>query len=302
VHVWPFVLLCLLSASRWLVEGAVPSSSSTLASEAAGCLMAAVLVWPLSRGRAGSHDSAFSKSGWTAAGLSALVLTGPAIATLIAGRFLDPNNSTLGLALCPVVIAVVASVMGSDDGADLTGLLWPGLAGVAGLLLLLPQPTFSGFRPWVGLMAIPVLVGLAAGVWGRRFELGQSASRSDASAEVSLVLVLSALLFGTLGVLSWRAGAVTGFSFTAAALDGAAAALTLVSLVRLGPVRWSSQFLFIPLMALLEGVFFLRPFLDWRSYLAFALLAVGGAYPWIAHGPHEHGGVIQDRKSRVPEA
>ena len=56
------------------------------------------------------------------------------------------------------------------------------------------------------------------------------------------------------------------------------ALLTLLVLRRLGVVRWSAQFLLIPLLTLLEGVLLLRPVLDFRSWMAFVLLAVSSGY------------------------
>lgn len=303
-RVWPFALLCVLGASRWLIEGVLPSSSSTLVSEAAGCAMAALLVFPIGLKRAGLRcvRNAGDKAPTGFALLAAMLLVGPALSVLLAGQFLNANNTTLAFALCPVVVAVVASAAGDAEHGDLTGLLWPGLAGVAGLLLLVPEPTYTGVRPWLALFALPAMVGFAAGIWAYRLRPERNSSRDAFRFELAAGLGCAAISFGLLAVLRWKAGGGAVFSFSAAALDGLMAVLTLLTLGRLGAVRWSSQFLFIPLLGLLEGVVFLKPFLDGRSYLAFGLLAVSAVYQWMARPPERHGSARQEEESPVPEA
>ena len=231
------------------------------------------------------------------------MLTGPALAVFAAGQFLNSNNTTLALALVPIVVAVVASASGEAEHGDFTGLLWPGLAGVAGLLLLVPQPSFGSLRPWLGMLLMPLIVGLGAGIWsGERERSRTLAAEGGRRLGVTLGFLLAATLFAVLAVLHQRTGGELAFSFSAVALDGVTAALTLLALDRVSAIRWSAQFLLIPLLGLLEGVVLLKPFLDSRSYLAFGLIGVSALYQWMAHAPNAADSTLGEPATRVPEA
>ncbi len=266
--------------------------------------MAAVSFFSVSRlRRSSSGIPSFTEStSWVAILAASLVLTGPALAVLVAGQFINPNNTTLALALVPVVIAIVVSVSGEAEHSEFTGLLWPGLAGVAGLLLLVPQPSFGDIRPWLGMVAMPVIVGVGAGVWSARTRQSREGLSEGGRLRLASSLLAAAMIFAGLAVLHWRAGGELAFSLSAAALDGLTAALTLLVLRRFRAVRWSAQFLLIPLVGLLEGVVLLRPFLDWRSYLAFGLMGVSGLYQGRAHTPDDAMGTSGETATRVPEA
>ena len=298
---WPFALLCVLNASRWLIEGAFSTTGSSAWSEAVGCLFVAacLLVWTR-LGRQRRNQAPRGGSSPYPVMTAAIVIAGVPIGTAIAGRSLNSNNITLALALCPVVIAVVVSASGQGDGADLTGLLWPGLAGVAGLLLLVPEPSFGAWRPWIGMIAVPLLVGGAAGASSSAKRASPDQSLGDLRA-LAAGLGCAAALLSLLAFFHGWAGSAAGISLPAAALDGATALLTLVALVRIGPVRWSAQFLLVPLLGLGEGVVVLRPLLDWRSYLAFGLLAMSAAYQWMALAGSVDPAMDPDATSRVPE-
>ncbi len=298
---WPFALLCVLNASRWLIEGAFPNTGSSAWSEAVGCLFVAACLLAWTRlGRQRRNQAPREGSSPYPVVTAAIVIAGVPIGTAIAGRSLNPNNVTLALALCPVVIAVVVSATGQGEGADLTGLLWPGLAGIAGLLLLVPEPSFGAWRPWIGMVAVPLLVGGAAGGYGSATRAVPDRALGDARA-IAAGLGCAAGLLGLLAISHGRTGGGQGISLPAAALDGGTALLTLVALVRIGPVRWSAQFLLVPLLGLGEGVVVLRPLLDWRSYLAFGLLAMSAAYQWVALAGSVDPAMDPDASSRVPE-
>ncbi len=299
---WPFALLCALDASRWLIEGAFPATGSSLWTEAAGCLGAAVCLLAWATLRPANLNGALRRSSSVNLIIAvATVVSGAALAAAVAGRPLNANNVTLALALCPVVIAVVVSAGGRADGADLTGLLWPGLAGVAGLLLLVPEPSFGAWRPWIGMMAMPLLIGGAAGAYSAISDEEPECPAKDHRPAMAAGLACAAGLLGALAWLRWRAGTEQAFTLPAAALDGGTAVLTLFALVRLGPVRWSAQFLLVPLLGLAEGVVFLRPLLDWRSYAAFGLLALSAFYQWMALAGSADPAIDNAAEAGVPE-
>jgi drug/metabolite transporter (DMT)-like permease len=288
VHeLWPLGALCLLSGSRWLVEGALPQTASTLSTEGIGCLMAAGLVGALAL-RSRSRPRVLPQSGLQALSVGvagALVLTGPALAQVVAGSRISPDNGTLALALAPLVVAMLASGSGSTEGRDLPGMLWPGLAALTGLLLLLPQPAYSEWRPWLGLCTMPVLV--SVGAWWFKRDWDESERRSGWGG-IGLGLIGGAVVFAVLWVAKFGFGSDGGSSafggpfwsgaWAGCGLDGLSALLALLALQRLRAVRWASQFLFIPFLALLEGMILLRPVLDVRSWVGLALVGLGAAY------------------------
>lgn len=285
---WPLGALCLLSGSRWLLEGALPQAASTLSTEGVGCLMAAGLVGLLalrSRVRLGDYPP-LRFQGLVIGVAGALVLAGPAVAQVIAGRRISPDNGTLALALAPVVVAMLASGSGSAEGRDLPGMLWPGLAALTGLLLLLPQPAYSEWRPWLGLCSMPALVSVGAWWFGQGWDDG--GLRPSSWGGISLGLIGGAVVFAVLWVATIGFGSDGGSSafrggfwsgaWAGCGLDGLSALLALLALQRLHAVRWVSQFLWIPLVGLLEGVVFLWPVLDARSWVGLGLVGVGAAY------------------------
>ncbi len=281
---WPFVLLCVLGSSRWLLEGARPETASTNLTQAAGCLLAAgwlVLHALFFRRRSDmSYGLLYKPLPAVCAGLT---IAGPSVWAVVSSRYIHAENVMLALALVPVVVAVAVPAFRASGSSDLAARLWPGLAGVTGLLLLVPQPTFSDWRFGLALAGMPVVGGTCAA-----FVSARSGSEARADGEAgdgffsARALVVSAMCFGFLIVWVNRGQESPQFSWVGSALDGMTFLCMLAVLERLGAVRWSAQFLLIPLLTLLEGVVFLRPFLTTRSWLAFALLGVSSAYLLVA--------------------
>lgn len=275
--IWAWLLLCALTGSRWLIEAVAPETASTALSQAAGCAMAAGLaVLPMLFRSSRRGQRIVRLHGWSALA-GGVALSGAALAAAISDRYVHGDNATLALCLAPVVVAVATSarVVGSSD--SLTGRLWPGLAGIAGLLLLLPEPRFSSGRWLAALCCMPVLTGIGAALAASP---GEDTTSSGTSTRWSLpwtvfALVSAGALYGVVAAVH-KNGA---FSVCAAGLDGAAALLSVIALRGLGPTRWSAQFLAVPLVTLVEGAVLLRPVLDVRrSGIGFALLVLGSVY------------------------
>ena len=135
---WPFALLCLLRGSRWMLSESLPGSATTLASASLGCGSAAALylliLRPSSVMREQRSDILRSAIG------GALLITGP-LTALLYPRAIAATSLTMALALTPVVIAVGEAAT-RHSSETLAGRLWPGLAAIAGLLLLL-HPTVA---------------------------------------------------------------------------------------------------------------------------------------------------------------
>ena len=213
----------------------------------------------------------------------AAMLTAPAVAQTIAGRRLHPKDATLALALTPLVMVVSRSGIGESASAELTGLLWPGLAGLAGLLLLLPQPAFDAWRPWAALVCLPLLTGLGAVV----SRLGAPETAGETTRHLRMQAMIAGLVIAgmTYVCFAWHAMSTdVGWRGTveASGLDGLTALLLLGALWRVGDVSWSTQFLLIPLMVGLEGAVLLHVVPDLRAWVGLGLLASGAVRQFFA--------------------
>ena len=177
-------------------------------------------------------------------------------------------------------------VLGDEVRDDLAARLWPGLAGIAGLLLLLPQPVFRGLRWPLALLLMPLLTSFGAVFAVSPARLEQPAHRSIPRCEIAGALLLASILFALLEAVRRQTNTTmeAQFSFTASTLDGSLVLLSLIALRTLGATRWAAQFLLAPLITLTEGVVLLRPVLDMRSWLAFALLAISSIYLLLVGG------------------
>jgi len=196
---------------------------------------------------------------WRGMLAGAMMLGGPTIGLLAGG--MDSGSLTIALALTPVVVAVAATALG-DGGEGMAGRMWPGLAAVAGLLLVLTQPNVSNVRNDLLLLAAPVLTGVGAALFCSA--RGQS---------IASALVGAAVVF----VLGWVVVRGT-VSVVAVACDGLLALLGVLAVSRLGATRWSAQFALVPLLIVVEGLVLVRPGLQVRWVIGLVLVAVGSVY------------------------
>ena len=240
---WPFALLCVLGGSRWMVSESLPGSGTTLASASVGCGSAAVLYLLIARPAAPSRKQLNQLLRAALGG--ALLITGPLIALLLP-QGISGASITMALALTPVVIAV-AEAATRQTGGNLAGRLWPGLAIIAGLLLLLTEPSLANPGRDVLLALTPMLTGCGAALF--------------CSARLSIWRIPAAL-FGACIVqgigaainLATHTGGWPHMAGLAAGLDAAEAMLALVALARLSTTRWSAQFAIVPLLVVLESI------------------------------------------------
>lgn len=235
----------------------------------------AALPWIFGRARPGSDRGAVWL--WRRGVAGALALSGTALAAMVSDRYINANDVTLALSLTPVVVAIAVCASRVGEGHDLTARLWPGLMGLAGLLLLLPQPALSGWRFVLALCLMPAVIGTAAAIAAPVGVHGEEV-RGRALPWKVVALLGAGAMFVAVGLVERRTGSSLPLTWEAAVLDGVTALLSLMALSRLGATRWSAQFLVVPLLTMLEGAAILRPVLDVRSWLAFALLALSGAY------------------------
>jgi len=259
---WPFALLCLLRGSRWIFSGSLPGSATTLASASLGCGSAAALYLLIVRPSAPHNQS--GELFRSALG-GALLITGPFLG-LLYPHALPAASLTMALALTPVVIAVCEAAT-RHTGETLAGRLWPGLATIAGLLLLLTQPSLSNLGEDAILVLAPLLTGCGA-------VLFCSSHNSVWRLPAALLGACTVLGLGAAINLATHVGGWPGMAGLAAGFDALEALLALVALGRLSATRWSAQFAIVPLLVLLEGVVFLPASLPARMIVGLLLLAV----------------------------
>jgi len=263
---WGLVVLVVLVVVRATFAEARPEINSTLGSATAGCGAAAVGCW-LWGGRGGrSIDGRAALAG-------AMLLCGPLLG-LVVGTPLEANSLVIALALVPVVVGVAATGFGQTTSQSLAGRVWPGLAAVAGLLLLLPEPSFASTAKDLLLGLSPVVTGVGAAMFcSRSFEGGALPGKATAA------LSGAGLVFGlALVVTVVHTHGVPGFSLLATLFDGMLASLAVMTLVRLGATRWSAVFALGPLVVLVEAIVLLRPKMDVRWVVGLGLLGVAALF------------------------
>ena len=275
------MLLLLIGASRWAVAAVRPDADSTLASQTIGCAWAtllslAFLALQPKPARPVASQPAPSRAArirWLLAG--AMFFAGPAIELLVRGRDLDSSALTIALALTPVIIAIASSALGTESSEGIAGRIWPGLAAVAGLLLVLVQPTLGDLRTDLALALAPTLTGVGAVL----FCVDQSVDQPRAASRISTALLGASTLFAiALAGSYFVAHTRPSLSLLAVACDGIMALLGVATLVQLGATRWSSQFTWVPLLVILEGIVLVRPQLTFHWFVGIILLILAGVY------------------------
>jgi hypothetical protein len=257
------VALLIAGGVRWLVTDTHPEAGSTVSSEALGCAWAAVLT-ALLGSRAGAGVA------WKTMLAGAMLVGGPVTALLLRAPLVEAGGLTMALALTPVVVAVASAAMSRGESEDVAGKLWPGLAAIAGLLLVLATPTLSDVRTDVVLGLTPVLTGVGAALF--------CVQGGTLGWRLRTALVGAAVSFGVAALVGWGVVGRPMVSVAAVAWDGVLALLSLLALARLGVTRWASQFVLLPLVILLEGIVLVRPAMSARWGCGLVLLAVAGVY------------------------
>jgi len=182
-------------------------------------------------------------------------------------------------ALVPVVV-VMAVASGGSAGREERGarlFLMPALAGLGGLLLLLPLQFSGSPRGWTMLAVIcaaVVLVGIAS-IW--LYELLRGFAFANAIAVVGLANAL--FLLGWSAVreeVMWRGkGLASVISFGSLA-DVVEVFLITWLLREMLPIRFAARYLVIPLLTVLESYVVMRPGWTVRMGFGTVLLAAGG--------------------------
>jgi hypothetical protein len=175
----------------------------------------------------------------------------------------------MALALTPVVLAVAQAAM-RPTGEPLAGRIWPGLAAVAGLLLLLAQPSLSNPGADLVLALVPLLTGCGAALF---------CSTREGAWRVPAALLGGCIALGLGAAVNsaTHTGGRPAMLGVAAGLDGAEALLSLLALDRLSATRWSAQFALVPLLILLLGIALVPSQIPVSMILGLVLLAAASA-------------------------
>jgi drug/metabolite transporter (DMT)-like permease len=253
----------MVGGARWVLIDTDPAAGSTFCSEALGCAWAALLMTVLGpRSAAGVA--------WKAMLAGAMLAGGPVTVLLLRASLVEAGGLTIALALTPVVVAVATAALSRGESEDVAGRLWPGLAAVAGLLLVLVTPSLNDVRSDVALGLTPVLTGIGGAMF--------CALGGAMAWRIRIALVGATVLFGVAMLVAWSFGGRTTVSVVAIAWDGLLALLSVLVLARLGATRWSAQFVLLPLVVLGEGIVLLRPTMSVRWGAGLALIAVASVY------------------------
>lgn len=263
-----FIAFCLLSSAGWLFPPLAPEPLPPLVRLALifGALGGVGLVLCL-----GQRRRELPLFYLTMAGLGFFGL--PAVFFEWGGGSLSGFSRSVGFAAAPVVVILVMAFAGRDE---VRRLLLPALAGLGGVLLLLPFPVPSSVRGWwmlAGLLAVMVLVA-ALSVWMN--DILKPFRLAEAVAVVGLSNALFLLFCAALsGSVAWQWSTLVSAVSISFAADAAGVVLILWLLREMAPVRLAARYLVIPLLTVLEGYVILRPEPTVRISLGAALLAVG---------------------------
>lgn len=271
---WPFVLLLAAGGGRWVVTAAHPEAESTIGSEAFGCTWAALLCFLFLRREATAEALPANRlfAGPIRSFLAGAMLSaGPGIALLMHGGQVDAGSLALALALTPVVVAIATSALGNERNDNIAGRIWPGIAAVAALLLVLAQPPMGNVRSDFALVLAPAFTGVGAALFC--LDTNVFATRAG------WALVGSAALF-TLDVFGTyiATDSMPPISLLAVGCDGVLALLSILTLYQLGATRWSSQFTWIPLLIVVESLALVRPHLTTHWVFGVGLLTLASVY------------------------
>jgi len=272
-----FALLCVLSGTSWAIPHEMSGGLPPL--EQQGVLFGVIgLTALLFAGRGvWSRNMALGHVQLAAAAVGFFGV--PMVVAEYARGSVPAISRSALFALVPVVVVMAVasgeSAVREERGARL--FLMPALAGLGGLLLLLPLQFSGSARGWTMLSivcAAVVLVGLA-NVW--LYHLLRGFAFADAIAVVGVANAAFLLVWSAVREdLVWRGNELASVMSIASLVDVAEVLLIVWLLLEIPPIRFAARYLVIPLLTVLESYVVTRP--EWTVRMGFgtALLAAGG--------------------------
>jgi hypothetical protein len=199
----------------------------------------------------------------SAVGAGLLTLT--SLGVVVGGAAGRPVNVTVALCFVPVIVAVMS------EGPLENARLWPGLAGLAGALLIFPLTLRMGVAAYVGLL-VPAFAVAAACAACRR--LARAVAMEWA---IALLFVGGAVGLAMMECARRISGGATGHAFStlAVAVDLFFAGLVVVLVLQMDVRRYVSQYFIVPLLTVLEGIVLLHPTVTLRLCAGMFLMGLG---------------------------
>ena len=284
-----FAVLCVLSGTSWAIpremsDGLPPLEQQGVLFGVIGVsalLFAGRGVWSLSR-----------VSRYAQLAAAAVVFFGVPVVAVEYARGSVPAISRSALfALVPVVV-VMAVAFGESAEREERGarlFLMPALAGLGGLLLLLPLSFSSSARGRIMLAVVcaaVILVGLSS-VW--LYRLLRGFAFADAIAVVGLANAVFLLVWSAVREeVVWRGSGLASVMSITSVVDVVEVLLITWLLREMPPIRFAARYLVIPLLTVLESYVVMRP--EWTVRMGFgtALLAAsGGVLLFLRAGEEE---------------
>ncbi|WP_353068948.1 hypothetical protein RBB75_18490 [Tunturibacter empetritectus] len=262
-----FAAVCVLSATSWVVPRTEGLPALELQGLRYGVIGLVALLSGPRRVRFGSVGLRVAAAGVGFFGL-------PMLAVEWARAGVAETSRIALFAMVPVVVVIVVASGDEERGARRS--LVPALAGLAGLLLLLPLEFSNSLRGRLmqGALCLAVIaVGLSS-VWLYRMLRGMALAEALAVVCIGnavFLLVCSAVR----EELVWRWSGLASVASLASLVDVAEVVLLVWLLREMAPVRFAARYLVIPLLTLLESYALMRPELTVRVISGVILLAAG---------------------------
>lgn len=266
-----FTILCLWAASKWLI-GSVADALPALERQAvafAGVALVAAMIFL--RGK--KEARRVYRDGRMVAFGSLLYFTLPAVLLERSKEHASDVTVSIVFAIAPVVVLLVWGAV-SREGLRPSRLV-PALAGLAGVLFLLPYELPESVRGWESLAEVFVAMVLVAYASVRMNELLKKPTFAESLVLIGAVNALALLGFSLVrGRAMWRLNSWSGGVLIATAADAASMVLTIWLLRTMNPARFSARFLAIPLLTIVEGLALVRPEFSGRLLAGVILLLV----------------------------
>jgi len=276
--VWiAFAALCILSGSSWAIPLEMSGGLPPL--EQQGLLFGVIGLAGLLLADRGVWSRVVGLQRLRLAAAAVFFFGVPMVVAEYAGGSVPGISRSALFAMVPVVVVVLVVAAGEAMGREERGarrFLVPALAGLGGLLLLLPLEFSGSVRGWVMVAVVcgtVILVGLAS-VWLYRLLRGISFAEAVAVAGLAnAVFLLSWSVVREEFV--WRWSGLASVVSISSLVDLVEVLLIVWLLREMPPIRFASRYLMIPLLTVLESFVLIRPELTARMWFGTALLAAG---------------------------
>ena len=281
--------LCTISGSEWLLQQAWPVE---MVWPFDLCLHFALigLVGAVTTTLQGSWQQLSWRSAVPLASCGVCLFAMPSAALQIAAGKVPEYTSAALFCLVPLMTSLASSVFASSLGeaSHTRGLMMPSIVGIAGALLLFPIESPGSLRRWLflGLVAASCVTVAITNV-----RIHQVMTKFRVPAALAVIGTSSAALLALYGAsIGWPridSGILSREILRCAIFDLPIIWLTIWLARETAPARFSSRFLLIPAVTVLEGFAFEHGPVDARATLAILLLCGGGAMLVFKEEPDE---------------